>query len=600
MFRLIRKDKDKGKEKEDEGIGESSGSPRAKRSSTHMKNAREKGKERGAGSSRIQEGEADSENSDVEKPKGKKQDLTLSTLLNIRDAATEEPMTPYNEFANEISKTVMVRNLPFELTAMELADVATAKGGIRMIKFYPKGGLKSALIEFNTCEGLHRKIARKIEALGSGIVVEPARICIRQALTLELENEVSRANDFESKLKEAQQREKELQAELEEQQSQIETMTAEKKRLTNSLNIETSSRHIFEQQNKMLEAERDRLKEENKVQKAELIQLQKQFNRTQFQLLTLQAERNPTDKSISEELQKHLEREMRELQLEEEREQRRYALEKRVKDRMIRQRVRAEGLALSAAQHWKEWARKKAILRQEEELTMKFLEEERLERQREAEEREYSCPICYCDYKIAEMYTLDQCFHRFCFECIGQYLKVKIEEGQVRKIICPDPKCSETITPAEIKHCVSQELFEKFEEFSLQAALNQMPDLRWCPKPGCKNAMIGDEENPMMICSNPSCKYSFCFKCKEEWHADATCEQYQQWKIENSEADAKYAEWVRTNAKPCPKCHCSIEKNGGCNHMTCQQCSHQFCWLCMKDYTSDHFGNMPWSCKQFT
>ncbi|KAL6042594.1 hypothetical protein QOT17_024353 [Balamuthia mandrillaris] len=60
MFRLIRKDKDKGKEKEDEGIGESSGnsgSPRAKRSSTHMKNAREKVKERGA----------DSESSDVEK-----------------------------------------------------------------------------------------------------------------------------------------------------------------------------------------------------------------------------------------------------------------------------------------------------------------------------------------------------------------------------------------------------------------------------------------------------------------------------------------------------------------------------------------------------
>ena len=28
-------------------------------------------------------------------------------------------------------------------------------------------------------------------------------------------------------------------------------------------------------------------------------------------------------------------------------------------------------------------------------------------------------------------------------------------------------------------------------------------------------------------------------------------------------------------------CHKPIEKNKGCNHMTCSQCRHEFCWICM-------------------
>jgi len=257
-------------------------------------------------------------------------------------------------------------------------------------------------------------------------------------------------------------------------------------------------------------------------------------------------------------------------------------------------------LALMAAQHWREWAMAKAKRRQEEELTRQFLETEMKLKQQAIDEKEYSCPICCTDYPIEEMYTLDKCYHRFCFECLGRFVLVKVQEGQTQNMKCPDPDCKEFMTPAEVRHVVDEETYSKYEEFTLASALNAMPDIRWCPKPDCKNAMIGGEENLMMVCSNSECRFSFCFKCKEEWHADATCEQYQQWRRENSEADAKYDEWVKANAKMCPNCQAPIEKNGGCNHMTCKNCKYEFCWLCNAQYNKNHFGKMPWNCRQFS
>jgi len=43
--------------------------------------------------------------------------------------------------------------------------------------------------------------------------------------------------------------------------------------------------------------------------------------------------------------------------------------------------------------------------------------------------------------------------------------------------------------------------------------------------------------------------------------------------------------------KPCPKCHMMIEKNMGCNHMTCKYCKNEFCWLCMAHYFPGHFDD---------
>ena len=36
--------------------------------------------------------------------------------------------------------------------------------------------------------------------------------------------------------------------------------------------------------------------------------------------------------------------------------------------------------------------------------------------------------------------------------------------------------------------------------------------------------------------------------------------------------------------EPCPRCGVLIQKNGGCNHMQCGKCRHEFCWFCLGSY----------------
>mmetsp|Transcript_62783 Transcript_62783/g.53250 ORF Transcript_62783/g.53250 Transcript_62783/m.53250 type:complete len:90 (+) Transcript_62783:106-375(+) len=54
------------------------------------------------------------------------------------------------------------------------------------------------------------------------------------------------------------------------------------------------------------------------------------------------------------------------------------------------------------------------------------------------------------------------------------------------------------------------------------------------------------------------------------------------------DSESSYTKWLNLFTKMCPKCSQNIEKNSGCNHMTCQKsvggCGHEFCWLCLKEW----------------
>ena len=83
--------------------------------------------------------------------------------------------------------------------------------------------------------------------------------------------------------------------------------------------------------------------------------------------------------------------------------------------------------------------------------------------------------------------------------------------------------------------------------------------------------MRGHEGATELTC--PECGTSICFRCREEWHGDITCEQAM---------DKKYEGWAgnRSNMGFCPLCRTKMEKTAGCNMMTCLFCGFKFCWIC--------------------
>jgi hypothetical protein len=86
--------------------------------------------------------------------------------------------------------------------------------------------------------------------------------------------------------------------------------------------------------------------------------------------------------------------------------------------------------------------------------------------------------------------------------------------------------------------------------------------------------MSGEEGN-IFTCA--SCNHKVCIIHENTWHEDETCEEYDYRTSGRKERDQKaqeaasLAEIGKTSKKcPGPNCVYNIEKNDGCDHMTCR------------------------------
>eukprot|EP00164_Ancoracysta_twista_P002215 GFYU01002926.1.p1 GENE.GFYU01002926.1~~GFYU01002926.1.p1 ORF type:complete len:785 (+),score=188.95 GFYU01002926.1:102-2456(+) len=191
----------------------------------------------------------------------------------------------------------------------------------------------------------------------------------------------------------------------------------------------------------------------------------------------------------------------------------------------------------------------------------------------------FCCPVCCDDVPLNEVHSL-QCGHRFCGDCWGGHLSIGIQEGKALDLACMWPKCSSVATEDFVRKFVAEDVFTKYTSFVANMFVNENRHVKWCPAPGCGRAVHC--ANVGMVGVQCECGYRFCFRCNGEAHVPASCEMIKKWEVKCHD-DSETANWIVANTKYCPKCQSTIEKNGGCNHMTCRSCNHHFCWVCLSD-----------------
>ncbi|KAJ1308389.1 hypothetical protein OPQ81_004095 [Rhizoctonia solani] len=141
-----------------------------------------------------------------------------------------------------------------------------------------------------------------------------------------------------------------------------------------------------------------------------------------------------------------------------------------------------------------------------------------------------------------------------------------------------------------------QQEFGRFCEMKVRNMLRSEKGLVWCRAPGCDAGQIhvGGAELPIVTCQK--CGSKSCFTHESIWHEGKTCAEYTEELLSKANVipgrvleSRKSETWIKSNTKKCPGKGCGrpIQKNDGCDHMTCRKpagCGQEFCWVCLAPY----------------
>ena len=134
----------------------------------------------------------------------------------------------------------------------------------------------------------------------------------------------------------------------------------------------------------------------------------------------------------------------------------------------------------------------------------------------------------------------------------------------------------------------------RYDNLTTRNCLSHDPLFRWCIAPGCTSGQIQvPDGGPAFVCV--ACGFKHCVHHMVEWHHGETCEKYEyrisgQKKKDEARKKRQAEEeasrlLMETTTKRCPgpkgkTCGWGIEKNDGCDHMTCKSSPTCTGWVC--------------------
>jgi hypothetical protein len=208
----------------------------------------------------------------------------------------------------------------------------------------------------------------------------------------------------------------------------------------------------------------------------------------------------------------------------------------------------------------------------------------------------FTCSICYDECPVNDAFpphaghSSSSC--KMCRLCARRSFWTAITQNHF-PICCP--VCS--IGTPEEENALQQEVVcsvlqsaeqELFHRLSWQHA---NPQARHCPAVDCPGFSFPDQNTGRCQCE--VCRTEWCGQCSSQHDAQQQC----------NAVDPQVKEFIEDNRfKRCPSCLHMVEKEEGCNHMTCR-CRHEFCYQCGEsvdplDY-SVHFTDPTNTCSLF-
>ncbi|KAF2672067.1 hypothetical protein BT63DRAFT_187029 [Microthyrium microscopicum] len=211
------------------------------------------------------------------------------------------------------------------------------------------------------------------------------------------------------------------------------------------------------------------------------------------------------------------------------------------------------------------------------------------------------CKVCCRRFPVSPDTTppSSTCKHPVstCSDCLDQWFSTLLTTNAPSNMICPD--CTELLSYADMRKVVAIDIFAKYDRALLLDHLTK-ESFYWCAFKRCKS---GQFHTPYYTTRCPrtrmkcaACGFDQCIKHAQAWHIGRTCEAYDTEKrLEVIDQERKSLGYLNKKAKRCPnpKCGILVQKQGGCDHMTCNKCQHQFCWRCLANYAliRDHGNN---------
>ena len=199
------------------------------------------------------------------------------------------------------------------------------------------------------------------------------------------------------------------------------------------------------------------------------------------------------------------------------------------------------------------------------------------EPEHESEPEALRCRICDDPAPESEALIFINCGHTFCSGCLNECFRV----GLSNKASFP-PKCCENegIDIATVAGFLEEELVVRYtmveEEFRTRSPL-------FCATPRCSalisGARVANAVGKFIDCHE--CGQASCIDCKSSRsrHTEAKCPDF----IDKEDRDlVNEKKW-----KQCPGCKNLVEREDGCNHMTCG-CGTEFCYECGIEFADDN------------